>query len=330
MHKSFFSFEAENHYELGLKMGKHFKKEVQERLSGNKDEGFKKRLATAKKMFDLTKDHFPEYIHELKGWADGANVDLYELWTLTIEDDAYIEEKKPAKCTTIITNGGKLLAHSEDWKPNAKDDVRLVKKTVDGLTTFEIYYLGTLGGASIGLNSNGFAMGVNTLLFSKTQIGIPKSILARKFLDTNNPKEDFEKVKSLKIADGYSHNIINTKGEVVNIEMSVNGSIFSRPASPMAHSNHCLTLKDDRKPNEDDYGTLSRLKFAEENISEQNSISEIQELLENNSKGPDKSINNERTVGRMIIDLDALVAYVWLLREEKLGWVKYPLDFIKK
>lgn len=329
MHEHFYEFEAENHYELGRKMGIHFKAEIQKRVSASKDEGFESRMVVAKKMLQETKNHFPNYIEEAKGWADGANVDFNEFWMLAIEDDAYIEEKL-AKCTTLITNNGKLLAHSEDWMANSEEDVCLAKKTVKGLTTFEIYYLGTLGGVSVGVNSNGFATGVNTLLFSQKQIGIPKSMIAKMFLETQNPETDFEKAKTLKIADGYSHNIIDVAGKITNIEMEIGQSVLTNPQSPFAHSNHCLILKDGRKPEENDYGTASRLKMAQEKLSDQNSISEIQEILANNSLGPDKSINNERTVGRMIVDLENLVTYVWLLRESGLGWIKYPLDFIKK
>jgi len=41
-------------------------------------------------------------------------------------------------------------------------------------------------------------------------------------------------------------------------------------------------------------------------------------------------INNtsEKTIAQMIVDLERLVAYVWLLREEEKGWVEYKIDFI--
>ncbi len=330
MHKSFYEFEAENHYQLGLKMGTHFKREIKKLISANKDEGFEKRLALAKNMFELTKDHFPEYMEELKGWSDGANVDLYEFWLLAIEDDAEIEMENPGKCTTLITNDGKLLAHSEDWDTSIKENLYLIKKSVGGLTTLELYYLGTLGGTSVGINSNGFATGVNTLFFKPKQMGISKCVIERMFLDTKNPEADFNKIRDLKIADGYSQNVTSINGEIVNIELATDGSVLERHNSPYVHSNHCLILKDNNSSNEDYVGTLSRLKIAKEKVSERNTISEIQDILEDNSLGPDKSINNERTVGRMIVDLENLVCYVWLLREDKLGWVKYPIDFIGK
>ena len=40
------------------------------------------------------------------------------------------------------------------------------------------------------------------------------------------------------------------------------------------------------------------------------------------------SIFNERTIGRFVIDLENRIAKVWLKREEDLGWLDYPLDFM--
>lgn len=311
-------------------MGIHFKSEIEKAISANKDKGFSERMKVAQKMLGLAKDRFPEYIDEIKGLSNGARVNMDELWTIAIEDDAYIKDEKPVKCTTIMTNNGKLLAHSEDWDVESKDDLYIIKKTINGLTTLELYFMGTLGGVSAGVNSKGFAVSGNTLFFKPKQIGIPKCLLGRMFLDTRDPESDFQRVKDLKIADGYSHNIISTKGEIFNIEMAVDGSVLTKLKSPYIHSNHCLLLKDSRESENDYIGTVSRLKFAQEKISNQNTIPEIETILEDTSLGTDKSIYNKRTIGRMIVDLENLACYIWLLREKDLGWIKYPIDFIKK
>lgn len=329
MHKNFLAFSAKTHYDLGRQMGEKLKDQVKLAISEEKDEDFESRKRLARKMLDLTKPEFPDYVDELKGYAEGAQVDFLDLWTLAIEDDAYIKEDKPGKCTTIITNNGSLIAHSEDWSPKVANNIYVLKKTIGDLTTLELYYICTLGGASIGINSNGFTTAVNTLFSTPTQIGIPKCIPARILLDTNNPQSDFEKIKKLKLADGYNHNIIDINGKIINFEFTINDAIETHPNSPFVHSNHCLTIKNKLK-DPDELGTVSRLEYAKSKVLHSSSVLEVEEILEDDSLGKDISINNERTVARMVVNLEEFACYIWLKREASLGWIKYPLDFIKK
>lgn len=328
-HKNYYTFSADNHYALGSQMGETFRNEAHESLTRNKDDGFEGRKKVAEKMLQLTKIYFPQYIDELKGYAVGAGIEFIELWTLAIEDDAYMEEKTDAKCTSIITNNGKLMAHSEDQhEEGLEKTICLVRKSVRDLTTFEIYYYNTLGGVSVGVNSYGIASSVNTLLYGATQLGIPKVITGRVFLESNDIEKDYKKIQKLQLADGFSHNLTDIYGRIINIELSSTQTSITYPSSPFGHSNHCLILKDRHVAN-DDYGTMTRLSTAIKNAKPIMNIPEIQKLLEGGNLGPDKSIANKRTVGRLIIDLENLKSYAWLMREKELGWVEYPLDFIK-
>jgi len=327
MHKNFFTFTANSHFELGKKIGLKFKKEAHLALDKKSDENLPKRLETAQKMLALTDVYFPEYLEEVKGYAEGAEIEFLKMWMLAIEDDA--DAEIAAKCTSIITNGGKMLVHSEDAAgPGLENEICILKKTIKELTTLEIYYYNTLGGVSVGLNSRGFALALNTILDKPQQIGIPKGVIARKLLDSKDPANDFEKIKGLRLADGYNHNIIDVDGNIINIELSINESEISFPKSPFSHTNHCLLLNKVEKI-DDDYGTFSRLEKAI-NTPSRASVQDLQKLIEDDSFGKDKSINNERTIGRMIVDFENLNCHIWLKRENNLGWVKYPIDFIKK
>ncbi len=328
MHKNFFTFSADTHFDLGKQMGITFKKEAQNALANINNSDLEKRIETGRKMLQETEKHFPEYIEEVKGYAEGAGIEFPKMWVMAIEGDADIELGR-AKCTSIITNNGKLMVHSEDTEgPGMENDICVVKKIINDLTTLEIYYYNTLGGVSVGLNSNGYAISLNTILDKPSQIGIPKGVVGRKFLDTKDPSNDYEKIKNMKLADGYNHNILDTKGNITNIELSINESDISYPSSPFSHTNHCLILKNIIKT-DDEYGTFSRLEKAlttPANIS----IENLKKIVEDNSLGKSLSINNERTIGRMIVDFESFNCHIWLLREDELGWVTYPIDFIKK
>lgn len=63
-------------------------------------------------------------------------------------------------------------------------------------------------------------------------------------------------------------------------------------------------------------------------ISNAMSLEEMKQIMDDTSFGPVKSLTNERTIGKMILDREKNVSHVWLLWEKEKGWVEYPIDFI--
>lgn len=327
MHNNFYSFSAKTHYELGLLMGKKFSAQASLAINASKtDKDWVSKRHTANQMFSISQEYFPQYVEELRGYATGAQVNFADFWTLSLEDDAYIEKNRnSAKCSTLITNGGLLIGHSEDYsEPGFEDAVCIVKKTIAGFSTLEIFYYNTLGGSSIGINSNGFVHAINTLLYTSKKIGVPKSMIARLLLDTKDPKHDLQLVQNLNSASGFSHLICSNSGQVWNAEFTYKTAVVSRPITPYCHTNHCLIGKSGRSKR-DSYGTDSRLRFAQSHVEENMTNKQLQILLSDASLGNHKSIYNERTIGRMIVNQESKECLIWLLRESEKGWVTYKI-----
>jgi len=306
-------------------MGKRFFAEAQVAINLAKKENWETKIDIGKRLLDITELHFPLYIEELKGYADGAGVDFLDLWTVSLESDA--ENEINAKCTNIITNNGKLIGHNEDAeRPGLENSVCLVKKTLKDLTTFEIYYYNTLGGIAVGVSSFGYVHALNTLFITGSKLGIPKNIIARYLFETENPQKSIKKVLSLPRTSGYNHNIVSKDGKIWNLELIANRSVLTNPIPPFSHSNHCLNIKSDIN---NAFGTIDRLEFAQKNTKNRMTVDELIKLQEDTSQGPVNSLSNERTIGKMLIDFETMIARVWLLREKEAGWIDYPLDFIK-
>lgn len=324
VHKNYHVFKADSNAELGFLMGQAFSNEAKNAISIAKKDKWDRRMEKGKIFLDITQEHFPHYIEELRGYAEGAGVAFPDLWIVSIEGDGEIQTS--AKCTSIITNEGKLIGHNEDAdRPGLENSVCLVKKTLGNLTTFEIYYYNTLGGNSIGVSSFGFAHALNTLFFTGNKSGIPKNVIARYLLETDDPDATIKKVITLPRVSGYNHNIIDKSGKMWNLELTADKGILTNPASPFAHSNHCLNIESDTT---NECGTMSRLEFAQNNTKRDMTINELMKLQGDTSKGPIDSICNERTIGKMIINFETMTASAWLLREKEAGWIDYPLDFI--
>ncbi len=325
-HKNYFEITTKDNYDLGLQKGKLFGDFARETfLQRKKEHNWIQKVEVAKLEFDITKNQFPQYIEEIEGYAKASNISLPEFWTISLEDDFdYTDEK----CTTVVTNNGKLLSHNEDWEKGSENKIYLLKKTVGSLTTLEFFYINTLGGASVCLNSNGYAMTINTMDSTDRQVGIPRNVIARWLSETKNIKEDFEKLKTVKRSFGYNHIFVNIKGEVWDLESTATEQVLSTPTLPYVHTNHYL-VKELQKFEEprDSGSTYSRYQSACTNVKDNMTVEMLTQLATDNSQGKDMSIYNERTIGRFVIDLEDRLAKVWLKREEDLGWLDYPLMY---
>ena len=249
-----------------------------------------------------------------------------DLWVLSLDD----EFEEFDKCTTVVTNNGKLIAHNEDWDIDCKNDICILKKTIKGLTTLEFLYYETLGGNSISINSYGIVQTINTLTHSdKKDKGIPRSITARWLSETASPNNAFDKLATLPRASGYNHNFIDINGNIWNIESNASQQIIYKAYTPFIHTNHCLTnlMKLDVEDNQ--YGSFSRYDVAIKNTKAQMTVAEMQDLMSIGDTNKQRTIFNKHTLARMILDLDNRDAYIWLLRENEKGWLKYNIDFLK-
>lgn len=326
-HTNYFVFKADNNYDLGLLLGAHFKDALQTKMSRIvRDEAWSLKLKRAGEYLAITKEYFPQYVAEIEGYAKGADVDFVELWTRSLEDEfSYYQEDH---CTSIVTNNGKLISHNEDWAKDAADEICVIQKTVGGITILELNYFNTLGGNSASINSFGYTHLINTLTHSDWQLGVPRNVIARFMSETKDPVKDFERLESTKRATGYNHNIISRDGHIWNIESNSKEQVLLEPNSPFVHTNHYLSEQLKPREAEKTPSTFKRYEVASERARPRISEEELKKLVSDDSQGPDLSVFNERTIARMIIDLEQMVANIWLLREADRGWVEYPLGFV--
>ncbi len=327
-HKYFYTIEAKDEADLGRQKGELFGDVARETLHKRQAErNWSKKVELAKHYYDFTLAHFPQYIEEIKAYAKASNISLADFWLLSLEIE--LDYMDSEKCSTIVTNGGKLLSHNEDWERGSEDKICIVKKTIHGLTTLEFFYYNTLGNASVCISSNGYVMTLNDLESTDRQIGIPRNVIARWLSETKDLKSDFNKMQTLKRASGYNHIFITTHGQTWNLESSATQSVLYQPELPYAHTNHFITKELVKYEAPGDPGsTYNRLDSACKLMKSQMSVEEIKKLNSDNSLGEDQSLFNERTIGRFIVDLEKKNAYIWLKREAEKDWIAYPLDFI--
>lgn len=323
-HKNFYQFKAENNFDLGFQMGKTFSSfAIDSWNTESLHETWQKKKERAKRFITFNEKFLPEYLDEIRGYAEGAGVPLVDMYTLCLEDE--VDEDYPEKCTTVITNNGQLFAHNEDWDSQSKDKICVVEKQIKDLSIFELFYCNTLGGNSVSVNSNGYIIGINSLVSKNTRFGLSKNIITRWMQEIKDPNINISELKKIPRSVGYNYNILNKKGDVINIEYNSKHLAVTMTKLPFIHTNHYLTELSVDELNTDKNGTFTRYETAKKNMKSEMNITEIIDLSNDTSSGPQKSIMNERTISKIIVDTKKKVAKIWLLRENELGWVDYDL-----
>jgi len=326
MLKYYHEFKAKNNYELGLQLGRAFKKEALERIARYHKQSFwQKRLIASLPLLHESKKIFPQYIAELKGYAKSAGINFFEFWTMSLEDELdWIEH-----CTSVITNKGRIVAHNEDFDHGTENSICLLKKTIGDLTIFELFYYNTLGGNAASMNSHGVIQLVNTLKQTDRQIGVPKNIIGRWMSESRDPKEDFQKLKKIRRSSGYSFIFVKNNFGIIDLECTAKKQLLRVPALPHVHTNHYMSKlkKYERYTGKSSY---ERYAFAKKNAKKNMTIKSVMNLMNDSTLGFDESVMNENTIGKMICDFEKNDIYVWLLREASKGFIKFDFEKIFK
>lgn len=328
--KYYHKVEAKSHYDLGLKLGARFAKPIYcavRDVKRNYDIHTRWYKKIFKRELERVGKAFPHVVQELVGYAKGADVELDEMWWTAIGDD--IDNVYCNHCTTVVTNNGLLIGHNEDWSAECADELYIVKKSVPGLTILELYYAGGLGGNAISINSKGFVHAVNSLPQSPNGEGLPRDLIARWLSETGHPEADHQKMESLSRMSGYAHNIASPHRKIYSIESCAGNTHIRKRRSPFCHTNHFLRKIKGCPTCEDVTNSKQRRERAKELAKARMKVTEMKELLSDTVGRGNSAIFNENTIGRVVVDLESRKAHIWLLRDERSGWVTYDIRFLR-
>jgi len=311
----------------GRQLGYLFGAKVRAYIEDEEDARHWPRLrAEADRYLAVTAKYFPAHIEELQAYADAARVDLLDLWTMSISEELDDAEK----CTTVVTNNGRLIAHNEDWDADAVEDICILKRTCAGVTTLELYYYGCpLGGTALSICSRGYIQAINSLNHVDQRVGIPKIVLARRLSELADAGQELPALLALPRASGFAHTLVDQSGRTTAVECSAKRQSVRHPKLPFVHTNHMLDgALSDVQGELDGRSTIERYNAACTLAAPAMDRAGLTKLTGDSTRGPVNSVLNENTIARAIVDLDRRVASFWLRREPRKGWVDYPIEFM--
>jgi isopenicillin-N N-acyltransferase like protein len=132
----------------------------------------------ASKYVPFTQERYPQYMQEIIGIAEGADIPFDDLSVLIGMEAVTMDALHLTKCTSLAVNGDRtadghvLVAHNEDWLPEDEQDTLIIHATPDEEPPFlAMSYGGLL--PNIGFNAAGISQCCDSVYPSDSRIGIP-------------------------------------------------------------------------------------------------------------------------------------------------------------
>ncbi|XP_053623646.1 beta-alanyl-dopamine/carcinine hydrolase isoform X2 [Plodia interpunctella] len=242
-----------SHYEVGFDVGRIFSSLIKEFIATYANlRDFEKeyKTETGREAYDKTlsnmKSRFPQYVKEIQGVADGANVSFVQLFLLQMDDligtvnDNHVPRGDTGGCSSIgvLNRDAHILGHTEDAFGETLNHFYIMSAHI--IPTPEdrekgaveerfssLCYAGHMPGYTMGFNENGLVFSINTLSPAALKPGnTPRTFITRALLAAKS-FNDAERIlidEGLGIGNGFSVNMIWTEAwgsrQLYNVEVA--------------------------------------------------------------------------------------------------------------
>ncbi|MHA1488828.1 MAG: C45 family autoproteolytic acyltransferase/hydrolase [Promethearchaeota archaeon] len=239
-----------NNYEIGKQTGHNFKNQIARAFSESKkfkalkelDENKPERIDRAEL---LAKEYFPLYMNEIKGIADGSNLDYRNVLIANFSQFPSKDDTEE-NCSTVIfkRKNDIILAHNEDCESvMGKYSYLLIVELENGTNFFAHSYPGCIPGVSFGFNSHGITYTTNSLPNPVNKIGLPRILFGRFVLEAKTIEEAIQRAQQLSPrSGGVSYNLISRKEKrSVNLETTADEAFLTEIKDKYFHTNHYIS-----------------------------------------------------------------------------------------
>jgi isopenicillin-N N-acyltransferase like protein len=330
------------HHEMGCQIGEARREQVQHSIENahvlleqsydSLELTWKGARIQARKYLPFAEERYPQYIDEMQGVAQGANVTFDDVMVLNAMEAVTMDALHLTRCTSFAVNeertadGHVLLAHNEDWLPEDENDVYVVSaKPKEEPPFLAMTYGGLL--PNVGFNAYGIAQLIDSVYPTDSRIGIPRLVVARAVLASRRLSGALGRTLISHRAAGYNHLLADEHGELYAIEVSARKfDILYGTDGYMVHTNHYLSPPMKEIESDPEELISSRVRYFRANrLLRQNSthtIKTLQSIQKDHVNLPNSICNHniagidpldrESTISAMVIDLTA--------REMHIAW----------
>ena len=285
----------------------------------------------ARKYLPFAQERYPQYVDEMAGIAEGANLPFEEISVLNAMEAVTMDALHLISCTSMAVNdahtadGHILAAHNEDWIPEDEEDVYIVHARPDDEPPFlAMTYGGLL--PNVGFNAYGIAQLIDSVHPDDSRIGIPRLVVSRAVLAAKSPSDAIKRAVVSHRAAGYNHLIAHDSGEIYSVEVSARRfDVLYAQDGYMAHANHYLSPRMQEIEYEPEQLIPSRVQYHRAlrllHKTDKHTIKTLQNIQKDHVDFPNsicnhaidgKELDREKTINAMVIDLTA--------REMHIAW----------
>lgn len=300
----------------------------------------------ARKYIPFAQERYPQYVEEMMGIAEGADVDFDDLAVINAMEAVTMDALHLTRCTSMAVNdertadGHVLLAHNEDWVPEDEDDVFVIHATPKHEPPFlAMTYGGLL--PNIGFNAYGIAQMCDSVYPNDSRIGTPRVIVSRAVLASRTPDEAIRHMLSAQRAAGYNHVLVHESGELYSVEVSARRfAILYGEDGYIVHTNHYLSPRMQEVEREPEDLVASRIRYFRAlrllKREEKHTIKTLQAIQRdhvnysnsicNHAVDVNDPLDREKTVNALVIDLTARQMHIAWGNPCKNPYHTYHLD----
>lgn len=329
-----------SHREIGRQIGEAFREKVVHSVENARNllaEAYEQLELTwdgakiqSRKYLPFSEERFPQYVDEIRGMAEGANVEYLDLVTLNTMEAVTTDALHLTRCTSMAVNetrtadGHVLAAHNEDWVPEDEDDVYIVHASPQDEPPFlAMTYGGLL--PNIGFNAMGMAQLIDSVYPNDPRIGIPRLVVGRAVLAASKPDVAIRRAIVPHRAAGYNHILLHESGEIYSVEVSaLQFDILYALDGYMAHTNHYLTERMREVEDSPEELISSRVRYLRAlrllKQNQKHTIKSLQAIQKdhvnftnsicNHAVDYKDPLDREKTINALVIDLTAREMHV--------------------
>ncbi|HJX04640.1 MAG TPA: C45 family peptidase [Thermoplasmata archaeon] len=196
----------------------------------------------ARKYVPFADEFFPDYIEEVRGYAEGSRLTFEDAFTCCCHE--LLSPMAFRGCTDIAVSGdvteqgNTIAAHNEDWSGDGLETVVLLHAKPKGKPEFICTAYGGIL-PSCGMNSAGVSLTGNALDPNDVRLGIPKIFPVRKVLEAKRIGEAIAWAMPPNRASSYNNICCDKNGEVYSLEGSATDCAWLYADDGyLVHTNH--------------------------------------------------------------------------------------------
>jgi predicted choloylglycine hydrolase len=275
-----------SYHEIGYQIGRHFRTSIHSVIARRRAwfDRLMQKLDTAsgrqraEELLRLTRTHFPQYLSEVRGMAEGAGISFAAMWAMTIKSELAALESEPSGCSTLFFAGDNRswLCHNEDGSVAYHDLMFMVRvQPPSGIGFVSMVYPGTLTGNGPSMNSRGVVQTTNYIGSTRSEIGVPRYVLGRAILEASDLREAEQIATFSPRAYPYHHNLACVcQHRYLSVETTPDTAQSESPIGLYVHTNHLLHEQTGSYQHEDQAyrgsSSLSRYRVLGELVQSQN------------------------------------------------------------